>query len=278
MIFLDPLSLQTIQSTQIYPQELEISLNVGKEVHQILLESPEQFRFNEYVFPLPPESADERTIWIWREDHWEKWQYFDETSGKFYKMVFVASSRPPTIEISGIKMHVTEDGDPLKDTHQKIRTLGRVMGWILDTCCGLGYTAIYLARLPRIEKVITIEKDHTMLQLCRENPWSQELFSNSRIELLEGDTSELIKNFRDAQFGGILHDPPRYALAPELYEVDFYRQCYRVLKRKGHFYHYTGNPQKGRKRGLPERTIGRLKEAGFTIVRPAYQGVFARKD
>ncbi len=232
--------------------------------------------------PLPPpdllDPDDHRTLLVFGTNGWEKWQYFDAESGRFYKMVFVAEGAPPTVEISGIKMHVTRDGNPMLDTRRKLRALGRFTGPVLDTCCGLGYTAIALAQLPGVRQVVSIEKDPVMRQLCRENPWSQGLLHSPKIEWRSGDTAAFIRDLPAGSFAAILHDPPRFALAPALYETVFYRECHRVLRPGGKMYHYTGNPNRQtRRQGLPERTQQRLAQAGFRKTRLTYQGVWARK-
>lgn len=232
--------------------------------------------------PLPSpgllDPGDDRTLLVSRDDGWEKWQYFDDESGRFYKMIYVAEGVPPTVEISGIKMHVTMNGNPALDTRRKLRALGRVNGPVLDTCCGLGYTAIALAQLPAVTQVVSVEKDPVMRQLCRENPWSQELLRSPKIEWRHGDTAELIRDLPARSFAAILHDPPRFALAPELYETAFYRECHRVLRAGGKMYHYTGDPNRQtRRHGLPERTRQRLVQAGLRHTRPTYQGVWAGK-
>lgn len=279
--FLDPLQLHKLRNIPAFPASRKLSLNVGiSEIEVLVTAAAIQLPTREIL--LVPETAllediDARTILKWNGSSWEKWQYYDDRSEKFYKMIFVASGKPPTVEISGIKMHVTEDGNPALDTARKLRSLGYVRGKVLDTCCGLGYSAIALAQQPNVTEVYTVEKSPVMLRLCRENPWSQELFTTPKITLIEADTAEIITTLEDNTFSAILHDPPRYTLAPELYEITFYQHCYRVLRQKGRVYHYTGNPQKGRKRGLPERTMMRLKTAGFRIVQQAYQGVTAVK-
>ena len=48
----------------------------------------------------------------------------------------------------------------------------------------------------------------------------------------------------DNSVGGILHDPPRFGIAGELYSQSFYDQLARVLERKGRLFHYTGTPNK----------------------------------
>ncbi|GEM_PF-414176 len=281
MFFLDPISLHKICQSGSFPRQISISLDVGRTQSIVKMEAAQIVLSDELRLPLPQEicdrKADERTILQWNGNEWQKWQMFDEATGKFYKMVFVGEGKPPTVEISGIKMHVTEDGDPMLDTKRKLRSLGHVRGRVLDTCCGLGYSAIAISRLPGVTGVVTVEKDANMIRLCRENPWSRELFNSEKITLVRGDAAEFVETPEDASFAGILHDPPRYALAPELYELSFYRHCYRILRRKGRLYHYAGNPQKRRKSSLAEHTMRRLKQAGFDKAQKTYQGVRAVK-
>lgn len=279
--FLDPLQREKITAIQKSPVELPLSLDAGfsetpVEVHSsviILLDGKE--------LPLPEkelfQSEDSRTILIFKDYRWQKWQHFDESSGKFYKMVFTQPGKPPTVEVSGIKMHVTKDSDPSVDTANKLKALGSIKGRALDTCCGMGYTAIALAKLSSVTKVVTIEKDPNLTQLCEKNPWSRGLFDSENITLLPGDAAEQITEFADRSFAAILHDPPRFALAPELYEESFYRHCFRILQNGGKMYHYTGDPNKAHRSGLPERTIERLKKAGFRKAKKSYQGVLALK-
>ena len=65
--------------------------------------------------------------------------------------------------------------------------------------------------------------------------------------------------------GAILHDPPRFGIAGELYSQVFYDQLARVLKRKGKLFHYTGTPNKlSSGRDVPNEVVKRLRNAGFT--------------
>lgn len=263
------------------PGELSLSLDAGFSETPVEVHSSGIILPDGTELPLPEkvllQSEDARTILIFKDNRWHKWQHFDEQTGKFYKMVFTQPGKPPTVEISGIKMHVTKDSDPSVDTANKLKALGTIKGPVLDTCCGMGYTAIALAKLSYVPEVVTIEKDPNMVQLCRENPWSSGLFKSSNIILLSSDAVEKIAEFTDHSFAAILHDPPRFALAPELYEESFYHHCRRILQNGGKMYHYTGDPNKSHRSGLPERTIERLKKAGFRKAKKSYQGVLALK-
>ena len=194
----------------------------------------------------------------------------------YYKLV---PTIPPTIEINGIRMHRTKDVNPLQDTKNKVGAVKPKEGeTVLDTCMGLGYTAIEASK--RGAYVITIEKDPNVIELARINPWSRELFTGGRIQVIHGDVFEVVKKFKPESFDVIIHDPPRFSLAGELYSQKFYEELFRILKPGGRMFHYVGNPGKRyRKKDLQKGVIERLRKAGFTGVKRVEDalGVVARK-
>src|SRR3989338_3059560 len=101
-------------------------------------------------------------------------------------------------------MHRHRHIDPLEDTILKIKEVSPVKGRVLDTCCGLGYTAIFAAQ--RAEYVITVEKDPSVVQLCKYNPFSEELFINKKIKIVQADIIKKIKTFSDCSFDRVIHD------------------------------------------------------------------------
>ncbi len=146
--------------------------------------------------------------------------------------------------------------------------LSPLNGLVLDTCCGLGYTAIEIAKNPQVQKVYTFEIDSNVLELAKANSASSQLFSNKKISLENESVLEKIKNFPENFFDRILHDPPVISIAGELYGRPFYKELYRVLKKGGKLYHYT--VLTGSKKGidLVANTMLRLEEIGFkNIVR-----------
>ena len=188
-------------------------------------------------------------------------KFFDERTKKLYKLV--PTKTWPTLEISGIHMHRIKDVDPKTDTELKIKSIGKIYGRVLDVCTGLGYTAILLARKKSVEKVVTIEKDENVIYIAKQNEFSRELFENSKIELIIGDAFEVVKNFEDESFNFIIHDPPRFSLAPELYSQEFYNQLFRVLKKRGKMFHYVGEPGKFSGKNFLQGITRRLLLAGF---------------
>ncbi|NJE76561.1 methyltransferase domain-containing protein [Thermococcus sp. ES12] len=194
----------------------------------------------------------------------------------FYKLV---PTIPPTIEINGIRMHRTKEVNPLQDTRNKVNAVKPKEGeTVLDTCMGLGYTAIEASK--RGAYVITIEKDPNVIELARINPWSRELFTGGKVQVIQGDAFEVVKRFRDESFDAIIHDPPRFSLAGQLYSEEFYGELFRVLKPDGRLFHYVGNPgKKYRRKDLQRGVMERLRRAGFVGVKRVEEalGVVARK-
>lgn len=203
----------------------------------------------------------------------EKLEFF---AGKYYKLRPTADSAP-TVEIDGIRMHRTKTVDPWEDSRRKVQYAVKPGDAVLDTCSGLGYTAVWAVKKGAFT-VITCEKDPYILQIRRKNPHSAGL-SDDRITLLQGDVFDLISDFAAGQFDSVIHDPPRFSLAGDLYGSEFYHQLNRVMKPRGRLFHYIGDPySKGRGRKFAEGILHRLENAGFKPARrPEDLGVFAVK-
>ena len=219
-------------------------------------------------------AANDVNCYACRDSGIEKIVRFSEESNRVYTLMPTLAA--PTMLISGIPMHRIKETDPVRDTREKVKAL-RSRGRVLDTATGLGYTAIETAR--HAEQVITIEVEPTVLELCRLNPWSQPLFARDNITQLLGDSYELIHDFADREFDGILHDPPAFGIDGELYSATVYREFMRILKPKGRLFHYIGNPKSKSGGNVTRGVIRRLDEAGFVRVTPRHQafGVVAQR-
>lgn len=189
---------------------------------------------------------------------------FSKETGLIYTLMPTAGA--PTMLASGIPMHRIKNSDPMRDTLEKMRTVKPLIGQVLDTATGLGYTAIEAARSAK--RVITVEVEPAVLDLARQNPWSEELFDNPKIEQRVGDCYDVIQQFPDAIFDRIVHDPPTFSLAGHLYGQDFYAELARVLRPKGRLFHYVGNPDSRSGRNITRGVKRRLEAAGFVTVRP----------
>jgi predicted methyltransferase len=200
---------------------------------------------------------------------------FSEATGRVCSLYPTGGA--PTMVIGGFPMHRIKGTDPYKDTLEKIRAASPIVGRVLDTTTGLGYTAIEAARAPLCTEVVTVELDPGSLEIARQNPWSRDLFSNPRITQIVGDSFDIIKTFPSDRFTRIIHDPPTFSLAGELYSGEFYRECYRVLAHGGRLFHYVGNLESSAGSTVSRGAIKRLKEAGFARVvsKPQAFGVVA---
>jgi len=181
----------------------------------------------------------------------------------FYKLRRVADNTAPTLEIDGIHMHKIEGTTPWEDARRKV-SLAKVRAnhRVLDSCMGLGYTAIHSALLGA--KVLTVELDPNVIELASYNPWSWKI-KELQIQVVMGDVCEAIKKLGDECFDRIVHDPPRFsARTGRLYGRELYSEFHRVLKENGLLFHYVGSP--GRMRGLDliRSVAKRLEEVGFT--------------
>ncbi|MGH8720451.1 MAG: MnmC family methyltransferase, partial [Burkholderiales bacterium] len=133
----------------------------------------------------------------------------------------------------------------------------------LDTCGGLGYFAAWCLA-GRAQRVLSYEKNADVLWLRSLNPWSPG--TDEALTLTLGDVAEQIGTLPDASVDAILHDPPRFGTAGELYSQAFYDQLARVLRRRGRLFHYTGSPNKlSSGRDVPNEVAKRLRHAGFAV-------------
>ena len=202
-------------------------------------------------------------------------QFYSEATERLYSLY--PTSGAPSMLISGIPMHRIKDTDPYHDTLEKIRSVKPMVGQVLDTATGLGYTAIQAARTA--EHVTSIELDPAVLQVCRLNPWSRELFDNPKITQLIGDSFEVVAEMESGRFTRVIHDPPAFSLAGDLYSGEFYIQLHRVMRNQSRLFHYIGDPESKSGRSITAGVIRRLEQVGFRQVRrvPQAFGVVAVK-
>lgn len=220
-------------------------------------------------------SGSERGCFVIEDGEPRKVQVFSEARNRLYSLM--PTEGAPTMLVSGIPMHRFKDIDPHRDTLLKIKAIAPVVGQVLDTATGLGYTAIEAAKTA--ERVTTVEVALAALEVARLNPWSQALFDNDRITQVVGDVYDEIETFEDEAFDRIIHDPPAFNLAGDLYSGAFYQELFRVLRRKGRLFHYIGDLESKSGRAVSKGAVRRLQEAGFKRVvrRPEAFGLVANK-
>jgi uncharacterized protein len=203
------------------------------------------------------ESCKDRTIYHWTGESFLPVQRF---AGSLIKLV-PTEWGPPTFEIDGIKMLPTARVSPYEDAGRKVALIQPQGKEILDTCGGLGYFAAWCVE-GGARQVLSFEKNPDVIWLRSLNPWSPA--PGGALTLEQGDIAEQIASLPDGSFDAVLHDPPRFGIAGELYSQAFYDQLARVLRRRGRLFHYTGSPNKLTSgRDVPAEVVKRLRRAGF---------------
>ena len=220
-------------------------------------------------FPYP-DPCKERTVYYWADDGFQPVARYASSLIKLVPTDWGA----PTFEIDGIKMLPTALVSPYLDAERKVGLIQPRGKNILDTCGGLGYFAAWCLR-GQAAHVQSYEKNADVIWLRSINPWSPP--AGGALALAQGDVTQAIATLAGNSIDAVLHDPPRFGIAGELYSQDFYEQLARVLKRKGRLFHYTGTPNKlSSGRDVANEVANRLRNAGFSVTKIG-DGVLASK-
>ena len=248
--------------------QLDVSLDLGRSTVRVDVHA-DGWTWQGHRYPFLDRCRD-RTVYAWDGAAFEPVQRY---AGSLIKLVPTAWG-PPTFEIDGIKMLPTAKVSPWEDARRKaalVQPKGKV---VLDCCGGLGYFAAACLELGAA-RILSFEKNPDVLWLRTINPWSPA--AGGALELREGDVAEEILRLPAQSVDAVLHDPPRFGIAGELYSQAFYDQLARVLRRGGRLFHYTGSPNKLTSgRDVPAEVAKRVRKAGFDA-KPEGDGVLATR-
>ena len=234
---------------------IECSLDLGRSISTVEVHDT-GWVWQGQVFPFL-ETCKDRTIYYWDTDA------FLPVSRYATSLIKLVPTEwgPPTFEIDGIKMLPTAQVSPYLDAGQKVKLIQPQGKIVLDTCGGLGYFAAWCLQ-NNARQIMSYEKNPDVIWLRSLNPWSP--VAGHHFTLTQGDIVLEIAALGSDSVDAILHDPPRFGIAGELYSHLFYDQLARVLKRKGKLFHYTGKPnQLTSGRDVPNEVATRLRRAGF---------------
>jgi uncharacterized protein len=249
------------------------SLDLGRSEGEARLDA-DAWTWRDAHYPYPAALKD-RTIYYWDD---EDFAPVSRYSGALIKLV-PTEWGVPTFEIDGIKMLPTSKSSPIDDARRKVALVQTRGKAVLDTCGGLGYFAACCLDAGAAS-IQSFEKNADVLWLRTLNPWSPDPDDDAhrgRLRLTHADISHAIAQIADASVDAILHDPPRFGIAGELYSQAFYDQLARVLRRSGRMFHYTGSPNALTSgRDVPREVAKRLEKAGFKA-ELALDGVFATR-
>jgi hypothetical protein len=253
--------------------QLTATFDLGRSQSEATLAADHwQWRGARYPWP---QGLKERTIYFFDGEAFAPLQRY---AGSLIKLV-PTEWGTPTFEIDGIKMLVSAQIAPMDDARRKVALVQPRGKQILDTCGGLGYFAACCLD-EAAAQILSYEKNANVLWLRRHNPWSPDpdsVDAGGRLRLIHGDIAEAITTLPDQSFDAVLHDPPRFGIAGELYAQSFYDQLARVLRANGRLFHYTGTPNKKTSgRDVPNEVAKRLDKAGF-VTELVLDGVLAAK-
>lgn len=245
------------------------SLDLGRSHGDAVLEDA-MWTWRGERYPYAGKLKD-RTLYYWDGEAFEP---ISRYAGSLIKLV-PTEWGVPTFEIDGIKMLPTSKESPLDDARRKVALVEPKGKVVLDTCGGLGYFAACCLQAGAA-RIQSFEKNADVLWLRTLNPWSPDPDAPEhagRLQLQHADVSQAVSAIADGSIDALLHDPPRFGIAGELYSQAFYDQLARVLRRGGKLFHYTGSPNKLTSgRDVPREVAKRLEKAGFTA-QPALDGV-----
>jgi predicted methyltransferase len=249
------------------------SLDLGRSIANAVLEA-NSWLWQGAHYPYPAKLKD-RTIYHWDGEEFAPVARF---SGALIKLV-PTEWGAPTFEIDGIKMLPTAKESPYQDARRKVALIEPRGKRILDTCGGLGYFAACCLEAGAAA-IQSFEKNPDVLWLRTLNPWSPDPDAaghEGRLTLEHADVSQAIAHLASGSMDALLHDPPRFGIAGELYAQVFYGQLARVLRPGGRLFHYTGSPNKLTSgRDVPREVAARLEKAGFKT-QLALDGVLATR-
>jgi predicted methyltransferase len=246
---------QLLAAAQSGVANVSCSLDLGRTATAVSVRD-EAWVWQDQAFPFLDRCKD-RTIYYWDGDRFEVVSRFTHSLIKLVPTPW----GPPTFEIDGIKMLPTAQISPYEDAKHKVGLIQPRGKVILDTCGGLGYFAAWCVQ-GQAKQVLSYEKNPDVIWLRQLNPWSPR--EDAVLSLTQADVVEQIALLPDAAVDAVMHDPPRFGIAGELYSQAFYDQLARVIVRKGRLFHYTGTPNKLTSgRDVPNEVAKRLRHAGF---------------
>ena len=257
-----PVHRQLLAARAASAASVSCSLDLGLGTTQVAI-GAQSWSWNDQHFPYL-EVCRDRTVYYWSGAGFQAVSRYTNALIKLVPTQWGA----PTFEIDGIKMLPTARVSPYDDAQRKVALIQPRGKTILDTCAGLGYFAAWCLRSGATQ-LQSYEKNPDVLWLRSLNPWSPDspwsADSCRALTLALGDVAERIAVLPAASFEAILHDPPRFGIAGELYSQVFYDELARVLVHRGKLFHYTGAPNKLTSgRDVPNEVARRLRRAGFT--------------
>jgi len=138
---------------------------------------------------------------------------------------------------------------------------------ILDFCFGLGYNSIAALKICKDITITAIELDQKILDeiptniVPKEYITENEIISkalqqkNDKINIIIGDGAKEIKKLPSDSFNAVFFDPFSPGKHKELWSLEIFKECYRIMKTEGRLTTYS----------CAKWMRNNLKEAGFKV-------------
>jgi len=212
---------------------------------------------------LPLDKIKSKNVYVLNNGEIHQLAMFHDNN--YYKLA-VHYGEMPTVEISGMRMHMVKHESDLDKFSKRVINHLLISGsdLVLDTCMGLGYSAMKSSE--KAKRVITCERSTAVYELAKENPYSTKLFDNKKIEIVIEPIQDYLKR-TDEKFNVIVHDPPSFKMDSYLYSSEFNELLLSKAAPDCKLYHYTGRPfSRNRPKKIVENLIKRLELLGWKNV------------
>jgi predicted methyltransferase len=256
----------------------KISLDLGISMTDFVFDKSKVHIKDEIVDIDEFRKIKENFCYALEDGELKKMAFFSDDTKFYYKLY--PTKDWPTMMFSSTPMHRYSKVSPKEDTLAKIKDItdvSPIKGSVLDTCCGLGYTAICAA--DHAKEVRTFERDENVIYLEAINPYSRRLFTDKRIKHNHANVYDEIWTMKDNYFDIIIHDPPTPKYSSLLYSKDFYGELFRIMKNGAVLYHYAPWPHKTRGEDFPKNISKNLEKCGFIVLgyKQSSSGIIAKK-
>jgi len=266
-------TLQTIQKYLIAKKEnkssFEISLDLG--ITKTICPIGE---FSAILDKCPKIRNEDIMYWDKKKEEGFKLQIANENG--IFSLRKDKNENKPILYINAVKMNVSKDKGIDGYNESVIGNLGiKKSDIVLEVCTGAGYKTLLLSE--KAENVVSVEKSKEVLELMKYNPYVCGLLKKKNVKIINDDATSYVKTVKE-KFTKILHDPPTFKFAPELYTVEFYGDLYGLAEQGCILFHYTGNPgTKFRGKDIVGATIERTKQAGWKLIKKEDLGIYFKK-
>ena len=244
--------------------DISLDLNISQSTIKILPSSKQFILPSGEVVDFPSTFKEKtRICYAIEKNQIFPLRLFSEKMNFYYKLV--PTSNRPILTVSATPFH--------KKTFLDYIERSKLKGNVLDGGTGLGYSAIIASKTA--DKVMTVEWDSNILLMGTYNPYSSELFTTDKIQIIEDDITEYVSKCENNLFDNLIQDGGMPKSSGTFFSSNYASELYRVLKHKGKLVFYLPQHGKTKGRDFGAEQIRRLVNSGFKVLERNIEGSFA---